>query len=1147
MNKRILISVFILLLGIGVNAQNIIWQKTYGGSQNDSGFRNMLKTSDGGYIVASNSKSNNGDVSGNHGEYDVWLVKLDQNMNIQWQKCFGGNKDEYSNKIIIDSDGNYIIMGQTISNNGDVSGFHNGGNPSNNYNDIWITKISSTGALLWQKCLGGSYYDNYVDMYLLNDGNIMLFSTSNSSDGDVTDNHGGNDYWVVKLTPNGIIDWKKSYGGSSDDSLRTVILLDNGNFLLAGDTMSSNGDVNNNHGSNDIWIIKIDTNGNLISQKTYGGSQSEGLNTIIKTTDSGYIISGYSSSTDGDVNGNNGNLDYWIVKIDNSGNIEWQNNYGGSQNDWMPKIQQTNDGGYIVYGYTSSTDGDVSGFHGSNDTWVLKLDAIGNIEWQKCLGGSSYDVLYMLKKINNNFLFIGITRSNDGDVSGFHFGGQYNNGGDYYDDVWVVKLSATGNILWQKCLGGGGIDSANNLYTDYLDGYLLAMSTKSNDGDVINNHGARDAWLVELNKDYPYFEKTEFYQNVTPNPSNPNNYLNQGLPIRFKVKVKNELAQNLSTLTGTLTCSTSGVTITDNSVSFGNLGSGLSIWSDDEFEITVDPNVANGTNLEFQLSLNDVVVSGGPWTSDFAFPIAPLQNGNIVLVDQNGNGDSNPDPGEHIKLFPKIDNISGSTMTQVSGTLSSDDSFLNITSNNWRYNWVSNVHQPINPGDTDIMPEYPFEFDYPASEPLQELNFNLEIQGNLNDSNGPLLKWQTHFSFNDGIEPPPTIVTTTPADDTVDVPIDTDLQIVFDKNVMAVSGKYIHLYKDGGTVVANIQVTDTQVSINGSTVDIDLTSDLDGATDYFVTIDPGAFKDNTNNDFAGITTPNIWNFTTIHNNPPDAPVLTATAISDTEIELSWNVVNDADNYQVFSCDGTITYNNNVTATTYTVSGLIESTLYDFMVKAQNAVGLSNPSNCASATTFCNSTWGSVTHYTNQMVTAYGIVTIDGNPAEAGDKVGAFAGSELRGIGNIVVNNNTAYTTLTINNNGTQETYSFVIWDQSQCQDVPVSLTVQAAGGQTLGLPPNYLNIAGSTTSIAENSGIDKLVNIYPNPTENILHITADENIKHISITNNLGQKIYDKNVNSKQLQISLAPFAKGTYFIKADSAGGSVVKVIFKK
>src|SRR5207247_1541524 len=141
----------------------------------------------------------------------------------------------------------------------------------------------------------------------------------------------------------------------------------------------------------DAWIVKLDVSGNLLWEKSLGGSGDDYAYSIQQTNDDGFIVAGSSPSNDGDVSGNHGHTDFWIVKLDEDGNLLWQKSFGGSDYDQAKSIQQTVDGGYVVAGYSYSTDGDVSINHGANDYWIVKLDTIGNLVWQKSLGGSNYD------------------------------------------------------------------------------------------------------------------------------------------------------------------------------------------------------------------------------------------------------------------------------------------------------------------------------------------------------------------------------------------------------------------------------------------------------------------------------------------------------------------------------------------------------------------------------------------------------------------------------------------------------------------------------------------------------------------------------------------------------------------------------------
>jgi len=375
--------------------------------------------------------SGNHDSTGNFTDY--WIVKLDGTGSIQWQKCFGSELgDEYPYSIEQTTDSGYIIAGWTDSNGGDISGFHFGGTGCTAQYpcyDYWIVKLDAWGSLQWQKCLGGSEGDKTQSIIQTTDGGYIVAGGSASTDGDVTTvNHGvGADYWVVKLSSGGAIEWQKSYGGSGSDNANDIKQTFDGGYIIAGGSNSNDGDVSGNHGG-DWWIVKIDTAGALQWQKCFGGSGDQGLPSIQQTVDSGYIIVGYTSSNDGDVSGNHGDFDYWVVKLSVSGALQWQKCLGGSSWDYGMSIQQTTDSGYIVAGWTSSHDGDVVGNNLPQPYWIVKLYGSGVIQWQKTYGGSGGDNAYSIQQTTDDgYIVAGVSGSNDGDVSGNH--GGY---GDYW-------------------------------------------------------------------------------------------------------------------------------------------------------------------------------------------------------------------------------------------------------------------------------------------------------------------------------------------------------------------------------------------------------------------------------------------------------------------------------------------------------------------------------------------------------------------------------------------------------------------------------------------------------------------------------------------------------------------------------------------
>ncbi len=217
------------------------------------------------------------------------------------------------------------------------------------------------------------------------------------------------------------IRWEKTYGGSGDDILLDITQDSNDGFITCGISDSKDGDVTGTHDNGDAWIAKITANGKLQWQKSYGGSIYDGGTSVQKTVDRGYIIAGYTFSNDGDILFNHGNSDFWIIKVDSDGKMEWNKTLGGSGYEDAFSIQQTNDGGYITTGYSNSVDGDVTGNHGDYDYWVVKLNSFGNIQWQKSFGGSGFDFPNSIKQTTDGgYIIAGLSSSTDGDISDHH-------------------------------------------------------------------------------------------------------------------------------------------------------------------------------------------------------------------------------------------------------------------------------------------------------------------------------------------------------------------------------------------------------------------------------------------------------------------------------------------------------------------------------------------------------------------------------------------------------------------------------------------------------------------------------------------------------------------------------------------------------
>ncbi|UUX91879.1 6-bladed beta-propeller [Methanoplanus endosymbiosus] len=390
----------------------IEWQRCLGGSNDDSA-NSVSLTSDGGYIATGYTQSDDGDVSGNHGSGDLWVVKLSDAGSLLWQKCLGGSNWDEGRSISQTSNGGYIATGFTCSTDGDVSGNHG-------YRDLWVVRLSDEGTLMWQRCFGGNSTDSGQSISRTSDGGYIVAGYTKSDDGDVSGNHGLIDVWVVKMSENGTLEWQKCLGGSNYDESFSIHQTSDGGYIVGGYTKSDDGDVSGNHGSVDVWVVRLSENGTLKWQKCLGGSETDVGYDISLTSDGGYILTGYTYSDDGDVSGNHG-CEMWVVKLSGDGTLEWQKCLGGSYESNGSGIVQTSDGGYIVAGTTYSNDGDVSGNHGCYDIWIVRLSESGTLKWQKCLGGSNWDFGFSISQVSDGgYIVAGYAGSDDGNVFGNH-------------------------------------------------------------------------------------------------------------------------------------------------------------------------------------------------------------------------------------------------------------------------------------------------------------------------------------------------------------------------------------------------------------------------------------------------------------------------------------------------------------------------------------------------------------------------------------------------------------------------------------------------------------------------------------------------------------------------------------------------------
>jgi hypothetical protein len=405
-----------------------------------------------------------------------------------WKKLFGGSDDEFGSSIWRTSDGGYITTSYTFSStNGDVAGVNKG------WCDIWIVKTDADGNMVWQKNYGGAGTDYSTAITGTADGGVVVAGhTYSSNTGDVGLNQGGEDFWILKLDANGNLLWQKTFGANSMEYATAITSSTDGGFIVAG-TAHIHNISNPAEYQTDVRLLKLDANGNLLWQKTYGGLNNENATGLTASGDGGFLVSGATNSNNtGNVGSNHGTYDMWVIKIDASGNLVWQKTLGGSGEDHAYSIVRSTDGGFVLAGMTySNNNGDVGATHGDFDLWVVKLNATGSLVWQKTIGGSGFDAARSITASpDGGFVCVGETNSNNsGDVGTNH--------GD--SDLWVVKLSATGTLAGQLLMGGNAYEAGTNIIPTPGAGYMVIGGTSSHiNGDVGANHGKSDMWLVKI-------------------------------------------------------------------------------------------------------------------------------------------------------------------------------------------------------------------------------------------------------------------------------------------------------------------------------------------------------------------------------------------------------------------------------------------------------------------------------------------------------------------------------------------------------------------------------------------------------------------------------------------------------------------------
>ncbi|MEP0860498.1 MAG: T9SS type A sorting domain-containing protein [Ignavibacterium sp.] len=366
-------------------APDTIWTKTLGGSNIDIGTC-VQETTDGGFIITGYTRSF-GSMSGRN----VLLIKTDQSGNIIWINGYGGNNDDEGNSVVQTSDGGYVACGYTKS-------YGSGGN------DVYLLKVDANGNQLWDRVFGGTSDEEVYSMVLTDDGGFLLAGATSSF------GSGSRDIWLIKTDASGNQQWTKTIGGLSSDGARSISKTFDGGYIITGWTFSYGpGAVGN------VWLVKTDTAGNMVWNKFFGGTDDDRGLSVKQTTDGGYILTGYTASSGAGLD------DMLLIKTDSLGNAQWQNTFGGSGRDYGNSVIQSSDGGFVVTGYTLSYGA------GGDDLWIVKTNELGNQLWSKTLGGAQSDVgNYLIETSDGSFIITGHTLSRG---AGLH-------------DVWLIKLAS---------------------------------------------------------------------------------------------------------------------------------------------------------------------------------------------------------------------------------------------------------------------------------------------------------------------------------------------------------------------------------------------------------------------------------------------------------------------------------------------------------------------------------------------------------------------------------------------------------------------------------------------------------------------------------------------------------------------------------
>lgn len=402
---------------------------------------------------------------------------------LNWSKNFGGAAYEHAQKIITTTDGGSILIGSTNSYDGDIEGIHFA-------TDVWVIKLDSSGEKEWTKCLGGDGIDEGYDILELATGGYVLVGNSNSQNGDVNGVHDVfQDAWIVRMDEDGEIDWATSIGGNNVEYFYGLA-QSGSNFIAVGLSCSNDEYISEGQGACDIFIVNVDFAGAMGSYYKYGSAWNDRANSIAATPDGGFIIATEIGGDGGNVNETRGQTDIWLIKTDYSGELQWQKTLGGSAMDVPRRVKVLGDGSILLCAESSSTDGDLSENNGLYDGWLVKLSATGTIQWQRSLGGPSYDGTFDAIELSNQNI-VSVSEVYSPAVSG-----DLTPHGS--TDIVLASHDINGNLLWEAWYGGSSAERPHSIAKIDDERWIIAGESNSNDGDIADPKGNDDVFVFQI-------------------------------------------------------------------------------------------------------------------------------------------------------------------------------------------------------------------------------------------------------------------------------------------------------------------------------------------------------------------------------------------------------------------------------------------------------------------------------------------------------------------------------------------------------------------------------------------------------------------------------------------------------------------------